>query len=79
MDPDEKDTRGRKGRGHDENSIGGNITKRSGWYNRPMTLEDAGKVRFYLVLSEGRPVPLELPLQLQPHLSLLGVFSGGAD
>lgn len=33
--------------------------------------------RFDLVLREGGPVPLQLPLQLEPHLGLLGVLAGG--
>lgn len=34
--------------------------------------------RFDLLLREGGPVPLQLPLQLKPHLRLLGVLAGGA-
>lgn len=34
--------------------------------------------RFDLLLREGGPVPLQLPLQLKPHLRLLRVLAGGA-
>lgn len=33
---------------------------------------------FDLVLGEGRSVSLQFPLQLKPHLSLIGVFTIGA-